>query len=301
LGKFPNYIDAVREACAQRGLELSMLGPAGGPLVDDLPAHLRAYDLVFASARSALEALAAGCAVIVVDGRGFAGLVTSADVADWRQNNFGMRLLSQPASPELITAAIDRYDAADAQRVSRFIRDNASLAQYLDRLESIYREVIAESVARPVDRDELLDAMGRSFRATERAWQIVSEQALQRRVETLNEQFQARLGAREIELTNEFQDRLRASETALREEFSASETALRAQSSASEAALREQFAASETALRAHFDQRLQRRDAELQRQLDITKAEFAAFIAWAAPRNLPRRIMHRLRRGLLGR
>ena len=36
----------------------------------------RRHDLVFASARSALEAMATGCAVIVLDGRGFAGLVT---------------------------------------------------------------------------------------------------------------------------------------------------------------------------------------------------------------------------------
>jgi len=99
LVKHPgSYLDAVRAACAQRGLALSIVGPAAGNEVDNLPAYFRECDLVFASARSALEAMAVGCAVIVLDGRGFAGLVTSETVSAWRQNNFGLRLLSQPAS-----------------------------------------------------------------------------------------------------------------------------------------------------------------------------------------------------------
>lgn len=292
LAKFPTYVDAVREACAQRGVELSLLGPAGGPLVDDLPNHLRDYDLVFASARSALEALAVGCAVIVIDGRGFAGLVTRDNVPDWQQNNFGARLLSTPASAELIGAAIDRYDSADAQQVSGFIRESASLAQYLDRLEGLYGQVIAESVARPVDRDELLDGMGRSFRALERAWRAVQEQHLQRHNQALDEQFQARTSAREVELANEFRERA----TALREQFRASESALREQFLASETALRGQSSANEAALREY----MQIREAELLRQHELTRAEFAAYIAWAAPRNLPRRIMQKVWRGLFG-
>ena len=163
LAKVPNYLDAVRDACAQRGLELSIVGP-GINEVSNLPAYFHSHDLVFASARSALEAMAAGCAVIVMDGRGFAGLVTHGVVSSWRQNNFGLRLLTRPVSTELILDAIDRYDAADAQRVCSFIREDSSLDDYLDRLEAIYREVIAESAEQPVDSDQLLYRMSQSIR-----------------------------------------------------------------------------------------------------------------------------------------
>ena len=77
LAKHPSYLEMIRTACAQREVELDVVGPAIGRVVDDLPARLREYDLIFASARAALEAMAVGCAVIVVDSRGFAGLVTS--------------------------------------------------------------------------------------------------------------------------------------------------------------------------------------------------------------------------------
>jgi len=144
LAKSASYVEAVREACAQRGLELSIIGPAAGNEVDNLPAFFCKHDLVFASARSALEALAFGCAVIVLDWRGFAGLVTNEVVSSWRGDNFGSRLLSRPISTELIIDAIDRYHASDAELVSRFIREHSSLEAYLDRLESMHREVIAE-------------------------------------------------------------------------------------------------------------------------------------------------------------
>ena len=114
--------------------------------------------------------MAAGCAVIVLDGRGFAGLVTHDVVSTWRQNNFGLRLLKRPVSTELILDAIDHYDAADAQRVCNFIRANSSLDQYLDRLEAMYREVIAESAENPADRGDLLYRMGLSIQRIEFAW-----------------------------------------------------------------------------------------------------------------------------------
>ena len=96
-------------------------------------------------------------------------------MAWWRQNNFGLRLLSRPASHELISAAIDHYDAADAQHVARFIRQDASLERYLDRLEAMHGEVIAQATAKPVDKDELLYRMSRSFRPVEAGWRAQRE------------------------------------------------------------------------------------------------------------------------------
>jgi len=89
IAKNSEHIVAVRAAAAAAGLRLDELGIAAGRVVDDLPAWLPGYDLVFTSARTALEALAVGCAVIVVDGRGLAGLATADAVDAWRRDNFG--------------------------------------------------------------------------------------------------------------------------------------------------------------------------------------------------------------------
>ena len=208
LAKGPSFLNSVRDACAQRGLELSIVGPGIGNEVDDLPSYFRRHDLVFASARSALEAMATGCAVIVLDGRGFAGLVTHDVVSTWRQNNFGLRLLKRPVSTELILDAIDHYDAAEAQRVCNFIRANSSLDQYLDRLEAMYREVIAESAENPADRGDLLYRMGLSIQRIESAWGLEAHAAAAREVQSacneLNARFEQRLRAREAELRAEF-------------------------------------------------------------------------------------------------
>ena len=297
LAKGPSFLDSVRDACAQRGLELSIVGPGIGNEVDDLPSYFRSHDLVFASARSALEAMATGCAVIVLDGRGFAGLVTHDVVSTWRQNNFGLRLLKRPVSTELILDAIDHYDAAEAQRVCNFIRANSSLDQYLDRLEAMYREVIAESAENPADRGDLLYRMGLSIQRIESAWGLEARAAAAREVQSARDELNARLRAREAELRAEFRQEMeqqrRASASALRAEFR-QELAFR------ERELEQQRRASESEASAR-EAELSRQAAELRRQADLKAAEFAAFRAWAAPRNLPRRIFHRVRRGLFGR
>ena len=323
LAKHPSYLEAVCAACSQRGLDVDAIGPAVGKVVDDLPACFHNYDLVFASARSAIEALAAGCAVIVVDSRGVAGLVTRDAVSSWRENNFGRRLFSRPASTEVIAGEINRYDAEDAQLVSRFIRENSSLDGYLDRLEGIHREVIAEGAAKPVDRDALLAGMSRSFRRVEAAWRVANESDFQNFARSKHEElaefflarahaeqaklsaiFEQRLGAREAELSAMFEQRLAARETELRAAFeqrlAARETELSAASEqrlrTHEAELRAEFQRQASLTEARHQEQARATAAEVQRQASIKEAEFAAFRAWTAPRNLHRRILHRVRR-----
>jgi hypothetical protein len=272
LVKHQSYVDAVREACAQRGLELSIIGPAAGNEVDDLPAYFRKHDLVFASARSALEALACGCAVIVLDWRGLAGLATPEMVSSWRENNFGSRLLSHPVTTEGIVDALDRYDPNDAQLVSSFIRAHSSLEGYLDRLEAMHREVIAEGAARPIGWTELVYSISRAFRPFELAWRARREAELHDFRRSLEEQYHVWASAKDVERRAEFRERLLAREAELRAEF--------------EIRMAE--------LHREADVKM----AELRREADIVKADFAAFRAWASPFNLPRRILHKILRVL---
>jgi len=141
LAKNTAHVAAIRDAARGADLALEEVGSAFGHEVDDLPARLKDYDLVFASARMALEAMAVGCAVIVVDGRGLAGFATSDVLEAWRIRNFGVSVLTRPVTAEAISAEIARYDAADAAVVSDRIREIATLSAYLDRVEVLHREI----------------------------------------------------------------------------------------------------------------------------------------------------------------
>jgi Glycosyltransferase Family 4 len=122
---FSNYADerthlrAVREACARAHLPLDVVGRGVGTATAAPEAIIGDYDLVFAKARCALEAMAVGTAVILCDFRGTGEMVTSADVSHFQRWNFGARLLRRPLDPQLILDEIRRYDAADAAEVSR--------------------------------------------------------------------------------------------------------------------------------------------------------------------------------------
>lgn len=154
LTKNSAHLDCVRAACRSAAIALDELGPGAGRVVDDLDAMLPDYDLVFATARMAIESLAVGAAVIVCDARGFAGLVTRENAACWRLENFGWRLLTAPVTVERLRAAIDRYDAADAAAVAAFIRRDADVDDLTRRVVDLYRTVIAEQASDPGDVEE---------------------------------------------------------------------------------------------------------------------------------------------------
>lgn len=141
--KSQGQIPYIQEACRRRGLELDLLGSGVDRLTADPERELVRYDLVFTTARKALEALCAGCAVVVCDNRGLGGMVSSANFAELRRLNFGLRSLSRPVSVKGLCAEIDLYDAQDAAEVSRTARRDADLERLLDRLEAVYAEAIA--------------------------------------------------------------------------------------------------------------------------------------------------------------
>jgi hypothetical protein len=142
LTKGSDHLTVVRSAAAAAGLSLDELGSGAGPVVDDLPQRLPAYDIVIATARMAKEAIAAGCAVVVCDHRGFAGLATSATLEEWRLHNFGRRILSLPTTESRLADAFARYDAEDATRVTDLVRAQDDLESQIDRMERIYQSIL---------------------------------------------------------------------------------------------------------------------------------------------------------------
>jgi hypothetical protein len=132
-----NGLQAVRSACAEAGLELTVAGQAAGSPVKDPENLLSAADLVFGLGRSALEALTVGTAVIVLGDEGSAGLVTSGNVDQLRALNFGRACL-EPYDASSIVREIRRYQAADAQAISEKIRAVAGLPAAVDALIRVY-------------------------------------------------------------------------------------------------------------------------------------------------------------------
>jgi hypothetical protein len=155
--KFSGSSPVIRAACQQAGLEVEVIGPGVGLVVDDLPERLRNVDVVFATARMAIEAMAVGCAVIVVDDRGLAGMVTKDVVLDWRDHNFGLAILTRPVTADSLIEEILRYDAVEAARVSEYVRANNNLDRALSIYEAIYLEVAHNnrSIAPKVEAREM--------------------------------------------------------------------------------------------------------------------------------------------------
>jgi hypothetical protein len=153
--KFSAQLPLIEHACRRHGIRLDVLGQGGDRVVANPEAELVRYDLVFATARMAMEAAVAGCAVVICDSRGVAGMLRSGDIERLRPLNFGLRCLVQPVSAELIESEIGRYDAADAAKAAEILRTTADLELTLDDLERIYFQVLDEAQAAPLSEAEV--------------------------------------------------------------------------------------------------------------------------------------------------
>jgi hypothetical protein len=138
------HLRAVQEACRRADVALDVIGQGAGKSCAHPETVLGNYDLVFAKARCALEALACGAAVILCDAQGSGPLVTAGEFNRLRRFNLGMRTLRFPLNPDLLAKEIARYDSQDAAETCRHVRAEAGLELAVDALTALYREVIAE-------------------------------------------------------------------------------------------------------------------------------------------------------------
>lgn len=160
---FSNYMNegtglgAIREACRRRGIELDAIGIGVG-CTDAHPEELLGrYDLVFAKARCALEALAVGTAVVLCDTAGVGPMVTAGNLDQLRRLNLGVRALQERIRPDVIEREVARYDPEDAAEVTRRIRAEAALEPAVDEIVALYQEVLREHSMRGTS-----DAVGES-------------------------------------------------------------------------------------------------------------------------------------------
>ena len=138
------YLGAVREACQRTGLALDVVGADAGNVSARPQEVLGHYDIVFAKARCALEALAVGNAVVLCDAVGVGPMVTSRDMDQLRRLNFGIRALQEKVNAEALEKEIRRYDAEDAAEISRRIRSSAGRDAAVAEIVKLYYNVVRE-------------------------------------------------------------------------------------------------------------------------------------------------------------
>ncbi|WP_187143106.1 glycosyltransferase [Terriglobus albidus] len=146
------YLPAVRKACARAGIPLDVMGSGTGTASSTPEKGLPSYDLVFAKARCALEAMATGCAVILCDFAGAGAYVTAATFDEMRRKNFGRALLTQPIKAEVLLREIQRYDPADAAAVSQRVRSEAGLEEAAKQWLAIYADILDDFSLHMIDR-----------------------------------------------------------------------------------------------------------------------------------------------------
>jgi hypothetical protein len=139
-----NIYPEIKEACVELGIELEIIGSSSGNPCLKPEDILQKYDLVFAKAKAAIEAMVTGAAVIVCDYRGLGGMVTSSNMKHFRDFNFGMKLMTDTPTKNNLIKEINKYNSSDIIKVSEYIIKESDFLSVVTRLESIYSRVIID-------------------------------------------------------------------------------------------------------------------------------------------------------------
>lgn len=199
FAKNRGHIEAITEACKTCHIQLDFVGRAAQRIIDAPERILADYDLIFASALSALEAMVCGRAIIVCDGRGLAGFVTPERFQAWRPLNFGFRTLLRKISVEDLITEIGLYDSNAATAVGVQAREEASLDRMISRYLALYQEALAAPGATERREEELALATARHLERwsprSDRAWPWMRErEKLLDKIDQLTNEDQRPLG-----------------------------------------------------------------------------------------------------------
>lgn len=205
---FTNYTReipaAIREACEEFGIEvLDIAGIPSGRILKKPEEVLTSYDLVFAKARAAMEAMASGCAVILTHKDGLGGLVTPERLETLRRLNFGARTMQGlPLTVANVRAELDRYKAEDVALVTDWVRESATLSGAAQSWVDVYDRAIKRwrTEETQVSATDRLTAAGNYLQSIAELVKASTENFNQRRVaEHALKMAEARLGKLEAE------------------------------------------------------------------------------------------------------
>jgi glycosyltransferase involved in cell wall biosynthesis len=137
-----NYFKVIEDACNKIGLELDGIGLGFRNSIQKPENVLGNYDIIFAKAKAAMEALSTGAGVIVCDSRGLGEMVTTKNYSHFRNYNFGMKTLTRSIEPDLIIKEIEKYNVEENKKVMQAIRKDADFILYVDEIVKLYHLAI---------------------------------------------------------------------------------------------------------------------------------------------------------------
>lgn len=143
------HISRLRQACKRCGITLDFVGEPFKNATTTPEEILPEYDIVFAIGRSALEAMACGCAVMPFSAAGCGPLMRPETLDGWSGRNFTVPERGFPAEVELMVQKIKKFDPGVAAAVTSAIRNTASFERTCDQLEALYQKTMIEWLARP--------------------------------------------------------------------------------------------------------------------------------------------------------
>jgi hypothetical protein len=152
------YGDAIRSAAVARGLEVVTSADWTDEQKKNPPQQLIGNDIVFASGRSAIEAAAAGCAVICVSPESSIGWAWPENFSAMRSKNFSPRQGDAKITTDQIAALLADYDSVKSNRLTEMVRQECTLEKATDQLLSIYERIITDwnNQTRPTAEQERL-------------------------------------------------------------------------------------------------------------------------------------------------
>ncbi len=141
----PEKKSMVSDACHSVGItKVDFAGYSVGNPIAHPEQILSDYDIVFATGRSAIEAIACGCAVIVMDSIRVGEFVTAQRYEDWRDCNYSIANTLPPMTSQAIATQLLQYNPVDAAAVCQRLRAEAGLDKAIEQLAGQYSMVMEE-------------------------------------------------------------------------------------------------------------------------------------------------------------
>jgi hypothetical protein len=135
--------ETIASALRHHGLQVDFIGRSFGNEVADPESVLLRYDIVFASGKSAIDAIACGCAVVVIGFQGCGEMVGPDNFDRLRSVNFTIPFNTGSPDEGAIAAALAHYRPAAVRDVTRRLRAEAGLERLVDAFERLYDDVVA--------------------------------------------------------------------------------------------------------------------------------------------------------------
>lgn len=133
---------AISEACQAENWSVEGIGTSFGRTIDSPERVLPDYDLVFAGGRSAIEAMACGCAVVPVTRTTLGTLIRPDNFEAQQEVNFCAETTDPAPSVESVRAILTTVNPEDTALVTRKIREEATLDAAVEHLVEIYQSAV---------------------------------------------------------------------------------------------------------------------------------------------------------------